>query len=384
MAVNRNIDMVKFGVTAFAAASLLFAPRSRVTPATLPGRAQPGAARRPGAAPGRSPAARDGWWAITKRVGAEINDNRLMTEAAGITFYVLLSLFPALAALISLYGLFFDPKSIAGHLDAISGVVPGGGMDIINDQVGRLTANPASALGFGAVIGLATSLWTSNQAIKALFDSLNTVFHEQEKRSFVWRTILTLSFTLGSLLFVILAIATVIALPVALNFVGLGGVTEVLLKLARWPVLLAGLGLFLAFVYRYGPSRKRASWRWISWGSGLAAIGWVVVSIAFSYYVSNFGSYNKTYGSLGAVVGFMTWIWISATVVLIGAQIDAEMEGHTRQTTRRTPLRQRGQSTAAARRLSCMDRRGDCLIANQPASIVVASDVEHARRHSTA
>ena len=328
---GRGNDVFGMGIVAVAAATLLFAAGGN-RPATQPARRGASPSRKPGsaqAAPGDSPAAERGWWAVIKRVAGQVNDNRLMTEAAGITFYALLSLFPALAALISLYGLFFDPRTIAQHLDAVSGVVPGGGMDIIHDQVNRLTANPASALGFGAVIGLLTSLWTSNQAIKALFDSLNTVYHLHETRSFVFRTLLTLSFTAGAIVFIIVAIAAVVVLPAVLNFIGVGSLTDTLLSLARWPVLLIGIGVFLAFVYRFGPSRDHANWRWVSWGSTFAAVGWVVVSLGFSYYVTNFGNYNKTYGSLGAVVGFMTWIWISGIVILVGAQIDAEMEGET-------------------------------------------------------
>jgi membrane protein len=131
-------------------------------------------------------------------------------------------------------------------------------------------------------------------------------------------------------------------LPVALNFLGIGGTIGTLLGLARWPVLLGAIGLFLAFLYRYGPSRDRAQWRWVSWGSTVAAIGFVAFSVGFSYYVSNFGSYNETYGSLGAVIGFMTWVWLSSTVVLAGAELDAEMEHQTARDTTSGPERPMG------------------------------------------
>jgi membrane protein len=273
-----------------------------------------------------------------KRTASEVSRDRVLTEAAGVTFFTLLALFPALAALISIYGLFADPATISDHLAALSGILPGGGVQIIEDQVKRLTTKPNGALGFGVVLGLATSLWSANQAMKALVDSLNVVYDQKEGRGFLKRLAVTMAFTLGGILFIVLAMAGVVAVPVVLNLVGLGSSLETLLSLARWPVLLLAVGLFLACIYRYGPSRETAKWRWVSWGSGVAAVLWVVGSLGFSWYVSNFGNYNETYGSLGAVVGFMTWIWISIIVVLVGAKLDAEMEHQTaRETTTGEP-----------------------------------------------
>ena len=196
-------------------------------------------------------------------------------------------------------------------------------------------------MGFGAVIGLLTALWSANQAMKALVDALNVVYEEKEKRGFFRRLAVTMAFTLGGILFVLLAVAAVVVLPVALNFVGLGGL-ETVLKLARWPLMLAAIGLFLAVVYRYGPSRDAAKWRWVSWGSAVASVVWVIGSVAFSWYVTNFGNYNETYGSLGAAIGFMTWIWLSSIVVLAGAELDAEMEHQTARDTTTGPERPMG------------------------------------------
>ncbi len=277
--------------------------------------------------PSHIPAA--GWWTVAKRVFSGFNDDRLMTEAAGMTFYVLLSIFPALATLISLYGLVADPASVNGQLNAMQGVLPSGGFDIIAEQVKSLTSNGKQALGFGLVVGVLTSLWTANQGMKGLFDALNVVYHEKEKRSFILRTVITLGFTFGALLFVLLAMAAVVVAPIVLGFVGFGDWGTMLLAAARWPVLMLLLALFLAVVYRFGPSRRQARWQWVSWGSGFAAITWLIASIGFSYYVSNFGSYNKTYGSLGAAIGFMTWIWISSMIVLLGGELNAELEQQT-------------------------------------------------------
>jgi len=311
---------------------------------TVSAGARPGGPGADADSPGEIPAR--GWWQVLQRVVSQFIDHRLMSEAAGITFYILLALFPALAALVSLYGLFADPAIISQHLSQMQGIVPGGGMDLIDDQVKRVAANGSGTLGFGLAIGLATSLWSANAGIKSLFDSLNIVYDEREKRSYVRLTLLSLGLTLGAILFLCLALAGVVALPVVLNFVGLGPFTALLLKLARWPVLLVVLVLGLAVLYRFGPSREAARWRWITWGSFFAIIGWTIVSIGFSWYVANFGSYNRTYGSLGAVVGFMTWIWLSAMVILLGAEVDAEMERQTAKDTTTGPARPLGQRGA--------------------------------------
>ena len=283
-----------------------------------------------------------GWWDILKRTFSEVSDDRVLTEAAGITFYALLALFPAIAAMVSIYGLFAEPATIAEHLDVIGSVVPGEGMQIIEEQVKRITSKKGTALGFAAVFGLLTALWSSNQAMKALVDALNVVYDEREERSFLYRTALTLGFTLAGILFILLAMGAVVVVPIVLNLVGLGDTAETLLSLARWPVMLLVVALFLACIYRFGPDRERAKWRWVSWGSAVAAVGWLAVSAGFSFYVTNFGNYNETYGSLGAVIGFMTWIWISSTVVLAGAELDAEMEHQTARDTTEGPERPLG------------------------------------------
>jgi len=168
------------------------------------------------------------------------------------------------------------------------------------------------------------------------------VYEEEERRSFLRRTATTLAFTIGAILFALLAIAAVVALPIVLDFVGLGFTVELLLRVSRWPLLLVVIAVLLACLFRYGPSRDTARWRWVSWGGAFAAVGWLVGSAAFSFYVANFGSYNETYGALGAVIGFMTWIWISTAIVLTGAELDAEMERQTEKDTTTGPARPMG------------------------------------------
>lgn len=287
-----------------------------------------------------------GWRDILKRTFTKISENNLLSQAAGVTFYALLAIFPAIAALVSLYGLIADPKTISDHLDTLAGFVPGGGMDLIKDQVTRLTANSSSSLGFGFALGLLTAIWSANQGSKALFSALNAVHAEKEKRGFIRLTLVTLAFTAGALIFLLLSLGVVVVLPVVLNFFGFGGDADLLLRIARWPAILVVVGVFLACLYRFGPSRQEPKWRWVSPGSASAAVAWLVLSVGFSWYVAHFGSYNKTYGSLGAAVGFMTWIWLSTTVMLIGAQINAEAEHQTFRDTTKGASRARGQRGA--------------------------------------
>lgn len=287
-----------------------------------------------------------GWWSIAKRVAMESNEDRVMTEAAGITFYALLSLFPAMTAMVSLFGLFADRQTIAAHLGDLQGVLPQGGMSIISDQLDRLLASPQQALGFGAIVGLLVALWSANQGTKAMLDALNIVYEETEKRSFVFRTILSLGMTLGALVFVLIAMGAIVVLPVMLKFIWLGQGIETALSLVRWPIMLVAMTLLLAVLYRYGPSRELARWRWVTYGGVFAAVTWLIASAGFTWYVANFGNYDATYGSLGAVIGFMTWIWLSSIVVLVGAELNAEMEHQTARDTTTGPERKLGQRGA--------------------------------------
>ncbi len=309
-------------------------------------RAEPGRgrwARTPSEVPVR------GWKDILLRIWKNIGKDRVVVVAAGVTFYSILALFPAIAALVALYGLFADPAAITSHLDSIAGVVPGGAIEVMRDQITRVASQGRTTLGVTFIVSLLVSLWSANAGIKSLFDALNLVYNESEKRSFVKLNLVSLTFTLLAILFVLLAISAMVVVPIVLNFLGLGGATEMIFKVARWPALFVVVAWALALIYRYGPSREKPRWRWISWGSALAAVCWIGVSILFSWYAENFGSYNKTYGSLGAIIAFMFWIWLSIIVVLIGGEINAETEHQTvRDTTtgRPKPMGARGATMA--------------------------------------
>ncbi|MDO9429133.1 MAG: YihY/virulence factor BrkB family protein [Methylobacterium sp.] len=279
-----------------------------------------------------------GWKDILFRVYLEFNKDRVLSVAAGVTFYTLLSLFPAIAALVSCYGLVADVGSINDHLASLQGVLPSGAIEIVGDQVKRIAAKGGGSLGLTFFTSLVISLWSANAAMKAMFDALNVVYEEEEKRSFVMLNLRSLTFTIGALLFTIFALSSIVVLPLVFTFVGFSDTAWLLAQL-RWPALLVVVLGGLSLLYRYGPSRERPRWRWVGVGGAVAGVLWLVASILFSWYVSSFGNYNETYGSLGAAIGFMTWIWISTTIVLLGGEINAEMEHQTaHDTTTGAPL----------------------------------------------
>jgi len=200
-------------------------------------------------------------------------------------------------------------------------LVPSGAIEVIRDQITRVASQGRTTLSLTFIVSLLISLWSANAGMKSLFDALNLVYNETEKRGFFKLNLVSLTFTLLAIVFVLLAIGGLVVIPVVLNFLGLGGETEMLIKIARWPALFIVVTLALEFLYRYGRSREQPQW-----GSVFAALAWVAVSILFSWYAENFGSYNKTYGSLGAIIAFMFWIWLSVIVVLVGGELNAELE----------------------------------------------------------
>jgi len=287
-----------------------------------------------------------GWKDVLRRVWQNIGDDHISLVAAGTAFFGLLAIFPAMTALVSLYGLVADPATIRDHVDAVRGLVPGAGIEIIQSQLERIVGQGGTANGVTFLIGLVTALWSANNGMKSLFEAMNVAYDETEERSFVWRIAVSLALTLGAMLMLVLFIVAIAVVPAVIKFLGREGAAEWLASLLRWPMILVLAGGALAILYRFGPSRKSAQWRWISPGSILASIGWIAVSIVLSWYLGNFAQYNETYGSLGAVIGLMMWFWLSAFVILVGAELNAELE---RQTTSAGEPR-KGRVTTAERR----------------------------------
>lgn len=270
-----------------------------------------------------------GWKDILWRLKSEIAEDRITLIAAGVTFYLLLALFPAMATFVAIYGFVADPREIAGHVTALKGVLPSGGLDLIGGQLEKLASQNTGALRAAFILGLATALWSANNGIKALFEAMNVAYGESEKRGFIRLHLVTLAFTLGAIVIGVGLIVAVGVVPVALAFLDIGESAATLVRLLRWPIILFLTAAAITLVYRYGPSRERAQLRWVTWGAILATVVWLVASVAFSYYIENFADYNATYGTLGAVIGFMMWMWLSVVILIVGAELNAEMEHQT-------------------------------------------------------
>ncbi len=265
------------------------------------------------------------WKAVLWRVVAQISEDRLLLVAAGITFYVLLAFVPATSALVSVYGLMLDPAKIADQVQKLQGVLPGGALEILEEQIKRLVGQGSATLGLTFAAGLAIALWSANAGVKALFDGMNIVYAEHEKRSFLTLNAITLGFTLGGVLVLVALLGLLVALPVALKLAALGPNGELAIRVASYLALGLILSTGIAAVYRWGPSREGGRWQWITPGALLASVVWICGSVLFSWYVANFGSFNATYGSLGALIGFMTWVWLSMIILLVGAELNAEL-----------------------------------------------------------
>lgn len=270
-----------------------------------------------------------GWKDILWRTYQEITDDRLIAVAAGVVFYALLALFPAITALVSLYGLFAEPATITKHLSLLAGILPQGGFDIVQEQVNRIASKGNAKLGFGFIFGLGLALWSANAGMKAIIDALNVIYEEKEKRGFIKLNVISLTLTLGAILSLLFAIAAVVILPLVLGHLASNSLLELLLRILRWPALLLVIMLGLAVLYRFGPSRTEPRWEWLSVGSAIAAVAWLAGSALLSWYLGNFANYDATYGSLGAAIGLMMWLWLSSTVVLLGAELNSEIEHQT-------------------------------------------------------
>jgi membrane protein len=269
-----------------------------------------------------------GWKDVLWRTYREVSHDRLTVVAGSVTFYSLLAIFPAIGVFVSLYGIFADVTEVNRQLASLADVVPREVLGVVGDQMARLAGKRQATLSAAFLISLLISLWSANAAMKALFNGLNIAYDETEKRNYLTLSALTYVFTAGALVFLTVVVAVLVAAPIYFRGQGWSESSALWIPL-RW----LGLTLFttgaFAVVYRYGPCRARARWRWVSWGGVFAAILWLGGSLGFSWYVNHVAHYDATYGSLGAVVGFMMWIWSSVMVVLIGAERNAEIEHQT-------------------------------------------------------
>jgi membrane protein len=270
-----------------------------------------------------------GWKDILWRTYARINDDRLLATAGGVVFFGLLAVFPAVTALVSSYGLFADPSTIGANLQTLALMLPGGSFQIVQDQIARVLDKGSAALGWTFLFGLVLAVWSANAGVKAVIDALNVAYEEREKRSFVKLNLTSLAFTTGGIAALLLMVGAVVAYPLALDHLGLAPESRFIVSLARWPLLFVILLFALGVLYRFGPSRRASRWEWLSVGTLAAGLLWIAGSSALSWYLQNFGNYNATYGTLGAAIGLMMWMWMSATIVLCGAELNSEIEHQT-------------------------------------------------------
>jgi membrane protein len=255
-----------------------------------------------------------------------INRDRILATAAGVVFYGLLAIFPAITALVSSYGLFADPSTITGNVQSLALMLPSDSFTIVQDEITRVVAKANSSLGLAFGFGLLLAIWSANAGVKAVLDALNVAYEVEEKRGLIHLNLVSLAFTVAGLVAILVMVGAVIGVPLALAHLGLGEGARQLVQFGRWPVLGLVLLTALMALYGFGPSRATPKLRWLIIGAVVAIVLWLIGSALLSWYLSNFANYSATYGSLGAAIGLMTWMWLSAIIVLVGAELNSEIE----------------------------------------------------------
>jgi len=295
--------------------------------------------------PSEVPAA--GWLDVLARTKQQLDEDNLTIVAAGVAFYGFVAVVPALAATVALYGLIADPAQVTDQVTSLASIVPGEALPLLREQMIRITSDHQAA-GISAVIGVLIAIYSSANATKAVISGLNIAYDETEKRGFVKLSLLALLLTLAAIFAAVLAVGLVAILPSVLERLHITSGVELLLNIARWPILVGGFMAALGVLYRFGPCRREAKWKWLSPGAIVAGILWLIGSGIFSLYVSKFGGYDKTYGPLGAVVVFLFWLYLSALAILLGAEFNAELERQTKRDTTEGPEKPLGERGANA------------------------------------
>ena len=288
---------------------------------------------------------RSGWRDVLLRTRDQISDDHVSMVAGGVAFYGLLALFPGIAAMIAIWGLLFDPQQVERQIAGMSGLLPQDAAAIVTDQA-RTVAAGGTGFSLAAIGGILFALYSASKGMKALIEGLNIVYDEEEERGFLKLNLLALALTLAVIVAMLAALGLIVVAPALLGSLGFGALVQTVVDLLRWPVLFVGAMLVLAALYRYAPSRAAPRWRWVSWGAAIATAVWLIGSIGFSVYVSNFASYNETYGSIGAVIILLMWFWLSAFIVLLGAELNGEMEHQTERDSTTGPAQPLGERGA--------------------------------------
>jgi membrane protein len=289
-----------------------------------------------------------GWKDILVRVKAEAKQDDVSLLGGGVAFFALLALVPALVAVVSIYSLVADEASVVRQVQDTLGTAPQEVRDMVTEQLRSIVGSSSSGAGIAAVVGIVVALWSASSGMSHLIGAINLAYDEEETRGFVKMHALSLAMTLAAIVFLLVSFGTIALVPALIAKTGLGTAARVSIGVVRWIVLLVGMMFGLAVLYRYGPARDAPKWSWASPGAIFATISWLVLSLGFSLYTANFGRYNETYGTLGAIVVTMLWLYLTAVAVILGAELNAEMERQTTRDTTRGPARPMGERNAVA------------------------------------
>ena len=287
-----------------------------------------------------------GWFAVLKRVKAEVKEDNVPLLAAGVAFYAMLALFPAIIAVVTIYGMVAEPAQVESQVNEFAKGLPSGADQLITEQLKNVVNAGEQSLSIGLALSLLAVFWSVSSGVQGLVKSLNLVYDERETRGFLKLRGLSLLLTLGAIVVVVVALVLIAVFPAVIDDLELGQAGELAASIARWVVLALLVLAALAVVYRYAPDRANPRWRWVSWGAVVALVLWLLGSVGFSWYVDNFGKYNQTYGALAAVIILLLWLFLSSFAVLLGAEFDAETERQTSRDTTTGPERPLGQRDA--------------------------------------
>lgn len=269
------------------------------------------------------------WFQVLWRVKDQIEYDHVQVVAAGVAFYFFLAMFPLLAAVVSTYGLVMDPAEVVRQIQSMAAILPQDAKQMIADILANLAGQSTQSLSWSFALSVLLSLWSSKKGVTALFEGINIAYNERDNRHFLIKYALTFSFTIGLILLGFFCLTLVVGFPVLIEKFGLPEVIQTTLSWCRWPLLAMILIFGLSFFYKIAPHRSSPQFKWVGVGSVIAALLWTVGSLGFSYYVDNFGSYNKTYGSFAAVIILLLWLFLTAFIVLLGAEINSELEHQT-------------------------------------------------------
>lgn len=287
-------------------------------------------------APTQNPGAviRNNWLAIAKGTKGNVDEHRTMLVAAGVAFYCLLALFPAITSLLAISGLVVDPDRVLSMLARLEGVVPSQALGIIQDQASEVASGNSGGLGLAAAVGLIIAIYSASKGVGSLIQGMNIAYEETEARGVIALTLTKLALTILIMIGIVLGLVVTLILPVLLSFLPATPFIEAIIKVSGWVILLVMTLVGLALLYRIGPSRPSAPFKWVTPGAVVAATVWIVGSAGFAFYVENFGSYNESFGTLAGAVVLLLWLWLSALAVLLGAEMNATTEKRSSQYTR--------------------------------------------------